>query len=126
MILFCQQTGSNLGECMYGRIPFRPVANINHVTRLHYIPVTQGYSEIYNIWSYFSGPTQAMTQAANQTRASFGGRKAALAAGRLDGDAELRKIAKAGRSWKYTHGRKVDMEVYVYRRVQARMRASRG
>lgn len=56
-----------------------------------------------------------MTQAANQTRAAFGGRKAAMAAGRLDGDAELRKIAKAGRKWKYTHGRKVDMEVYVYR-----------
>lgn len=88
-----------------------------NIDRLHYIPVTQGYSEIYNIWSYFSGPTQAMIQAANQTRASFGGRKAALAARPLDGDAELRKIAKAGRSWKYTHGRKLDMEVYVYRWV---------
>jgi hypothetical protein len=30
-------------------------------------------------------------------------------------DWELRKIAKEGRKWKMTHGRKVDMEVYVYR-----------
>jgi hypothetical protein len=56
-----------------------------------------------------------MQKAANQTRAAFGGRKAALAAQPLDGDKELRKIAKAGRNWKYSHGRKVDMEVYVYR-----------
>lgn len=56
-----------------------------------------------------------MQKAANQTRSAFGGRKAALAAQPLDGDAELRKIAKAGRHWKFTHGRKVDMEVYVYR-----------
>ncbi len=58
-----------------------------------------------------------MTEAGNSTRELYGGKKAAAAARALDGDAELRKIAKAGRHWKYTHGRKVDMEVYVYRWV---------
>jgi hypothetical protein len=29
---------------------------------------------------------------------------------RLDGDAELRKIASAGREWMFKHGRKIDME----------------
>jgi hypothetical protein len=56
-----------------------------------------------------------MTEAGNATRASYGGKKAAAAARPFNGDAELRKIAKAGRHWKFTHGRKVDMEVYVYR-----------
>jgi len=28
----------------------------------------------------------------------------------LDGDAQLRRIAKAGRQWKMTIGRRVDME----------------
>lgn len=82
---------------------------------LHYIPVSQGYQEIYNVWSYFSGPSAAMSDAGNSTHALYGGKKAAAAARPLDGDAELRKIAKAGRHWKYTYGRKVDMEVYVYR-----------
>lgn len=82
---------------------------------LHYIPVSLGYGEIYNVHAYFSGPSKAMTDAANTTREAFGGKKAAAGAKHLNGDAELRKIAKAGRSWKYTHGRKVDMEVYVYR-----------
>ena len=29
---------------------------------------------------------------------------------RLDGDAELRKVASAGREWMFKHGRKIDME----------------
>lgn len=82
---------------------------------LHFIPVSLGYNEIYNVHSYFSGPSPAMQRAANSTRASWGGTKAALAAQPLNGDLELRKIAKAGRQWKYTIGRKQDMEVYVYR-----------
>ncbi|GHJ90402.1 hypothetical protein NliqN6_6804 [Naganishia liquefaciens] len=82
---------------------------------LHYIPVSLDYQEIYNIWSFFSGPTVAMQHAANITRNLFGGKRAAAHAQAFDGDAELRKIAKAGRHWKFTHGRKVDMEVYVYR-----------
>lgn len=82
---------------------------------LHYIPVSLAYNEIYNIHAFFSGPSPAMTEAANSTRSLWGGRKAAAAASPLNGDAELRKIAKAGRNWKYSIGRKVDMETYVYR-----------
>ncbi|KAL1742015.1 glycosyltransferase family 90 protein [Schizophyllum fasciatum] len=32
-----------------------------------------------------------------------------------EGDAKLRRIARAGREWKKTMGRRVDMEVYVFR-----------
>nr|GAT43851.1 predicted protein [Mycena chlorophos] len=32
-----------------------------------------------------------------------------------EGDRRLRRIARAGKQWKATMGRKVDMEVYVYR-----------
>jgi hypothetical protein len=63
--------------------------------QLHYIPVSQLYQEIYNIHAFFSGPTAAMTAAANSTRSQF---QPASTFGRsLNGDDELRKIATAGR-----------------------------
>jgi hypothetical protein len=71
------------------------------------------YNEIYNIHSFFSGPSKAMLAAANATRGAY--QAAGLTTRRLDGDAELRKIAEAGRSWMFKYGRKVDMEIYVYR-----------
>ncbi|KAL7418792.1 hypothetical protein Q5752_006475 [Cryptotrichosporon argae] len=80
---------------------------------LHYIPVSQMYSEIYNIHAYFSGPSQAMLSAVNTTRDHF--QAPGLSTRRLDGDAELRKIARAGREWMFKVGRKIDMEIYVYR-----------
>ena len=81
--------------------------------KLHYIPVSQMYNEVYNIYAYFSGPSPSMLRAANATRDHF--QSAGLSTRKLDGDAELRKIAKAGREWMFTVGRKIDMEVYVYR-----------
>ena len=48
-----------------------------------------------------------MTAAANATESPTL-RKANPRA--LDGDAQLRRIARAGRQWKMTIGRKVDME----------------
>lgn len=75
---------------------------------LHYIPVSQLYSEIYNIHSYFSGPSKSMLAASNATRDAY--QAAGLTTKRLDGDAELRKIAKAGRDWMFSVGRKIDME----------------
>jgi hypothetical protein len=39
----------------------------------------------------------------------------ATAAEASEGDALLKKIALAGRTWKRTIGRKADMEAYVYR-----------
>lgn len=82
------------------------MARSNH--QLHYIPVSQLYSEIYNIHAFFSGPSDSMLDAANATRGSY--QAAGLSTRSLDGDAELRKIASAGREWMFTHGRKIDME----------------
>jgi hypothetical protein len=76
--------------------------------RLHYIPVSQLYSELYNIHAFFSGPTQSMVDAANTTRGLY--QSAGLTTRKFDGDAELRKIAKGGRDWVFAHGRIEDME----------------
>lgn len=76
--------------------------------KLHYIPISQLYSEIYNVHAYFSGPSDAMLNAANATRGLY--QSAGLSTRRLDGDAELQKIAKAGRDWMFKYGRKADME----------------
>lgn len=81
--------------------------------QLHYIPVSQTYNEIYNIHAYFSGASPAMLNAANATREQF--HSGGLSTRKLDGDAELRKIATAGRDWMFNVGRKIDMEVYLYR-----------
>ncbi|WWC85878.1 uncharacterized protein L201_000745 [Kwoniella dendrophila CBS 6074] len=80
---------------------------------LHYIPISQLYQELYNVHAYFSGPSEAMLEASNATRGTF--QAPGLTTKKLDGDAELRKIAKAGRDWMFTVGRKIDMEIYVYR-----------
>ncbi|KAF8578824.1 glycosyltransferase family 90 protein [Ramaria rubella] len=78
---------------------------------LHYIPLSQSYKEIYNIHAFFSGPSPSMLRAANSSALSENAR--ILDAN--DGDRRLRRIAQAGREWKQTVGRKVDMETYVYR-----------
>lgn len=75
---------------------------------LHYIPISQLYQEIYNVHAYFSGPSKAMLAASNATRGTY--QAAGLTTKHLNGDAELRKIAKAGREWMFSVGRKIDME----------------
>ncbi|KAH9929114.1 capsular associated protein [Epithele typhae] len=78
---------------------------------LHYIPLSQSYAEIYNIHAFFSGATEAALEVANATALHLPPeqRKA------VDGDRRLRRIARAGKQWKRTMGRRVDMEAYVYR-----------
>jgi len=49
-----------------------------------------------------------MLAASNATRGIY--QAAGLSTRKLDGDAELRKIATAGREWMFTVGRKIDME----------------
>lgn len=72
---------------------------------VHFIPLSAGYDEIYNIHSFFSGPPQAALDAVNAT-----------APPEVEShDDMLQDIAKAGKRWKNTIGRKADMEVYVYR-----------
>lgn len=81
---------------------------------LHFIPLSQGYNEIYNLHAYFSGPAAFMTEAVgNRTDLEGVPRKKKPRV--LDGDKQLHRIARAGRQWKATVGRKVDMEAYVYR-----------
>ncbi|EIW79444.1 glycosyltransferase family 90 protein [Coniophora puteana RWD-64-598 SS2] len=76
---------------------------------VHYVPVSSSYAELYNIYTYFSGPTPATLQAANQTQLET------LDARKTETDAQLKRIARGGKQWKKTLGRIDDMEVYVYR-----------
>lgn len=80
-----------------------PFLNRNGFARVHYIPISQSYRELYNIYAFFSGPTQSMLgtikpsyQPSNQTT--------------LGNDHLLQKIAQDSRRWKQTTARKVDME----------------
>ncbi|KAH7877751.1 uncharacterized protein C8R40DRAFT_1168479 [Lentinula edodes] len=90
---------------------------------LHYIPLSSSYEEIYNIFGYFSGiPAEVMEQIyGNVVNPATGtpffppGSKIPAIPGAPDGDARLQRIAQAGKEWKNTIGRKVDMESYVYR-----------
>jgi len=78
---------------------------------LHYIPVSQSYQEIYNIHAFFSGATPSTLKAANSTALELPTARRHT----IDGDRRLRRIARAGKQWKRTIGRRVDMEAYVYR-----------
>ncbi|KAH7908545.1 glycosyltransferase family 90 protein [Hygrophoropsis aurantiaca] len=77
---------------------------------LHYIPLSSSYTEIYNIHAYFSGPSKSTLGAANLT-SSYDTTKPRS----NEGDKQLRRIARAGKQWRKTVGRTVDMEAYVYR-----------
>jgi hypothetical protein len=76
------------------------------VSRLHYIPLSTSYAEIYNIHAFFSGGTSDALAVVNSTvqhlprdqRIPF------------EGDNRLRRIARAGKNWKNTIGRRADME----------------
>ncbi|KAF8523702.1 hypothetical protein BU17DRAFT_74903 [Hysterangium stoloniferum] len=76
------------------------------MSRFHYIPLSQSYKELYNIHAFFSGPSPSALKAANVSTTNTSNPY---------GDKLLRRIAGAGREWQRTIGRKVDMEVYVYR-----------
>ncbi|GBE83480.1 capsular associated protein [Sparassis latifolia] len=78
---------------------------------LHYIPVSQSYQEIYNIHAFFSGATPSTLKIANSTALDLLPDQRRT----IDGDRRLRRIARAGKQWKRTIGRRVDMEAYVYR-----------
>ncbi|KAJ3966857.1 glycosyltransferase family 90 protein [Lentinula raphanica] len=90
---------------------------------LHYIPLSSSYEEIYNIFGYFSGiPAEVVEEVYGdavdpETGAPLfpPGTKVPAIPGAPDGDARLQHIAQAGKKWKNTIARKVDMEAYVYR-----------
>ncbi|KIP05614.1 glycosyltransferase family 90 protein [Phlebiopsis gigantea 11061_1 CR5-6] len=78
---------------------------------LHYIPLSPTYHEIYNVHAFFSGGTESTLRAANSSALQL----APAQRKPVDGDRRLRRIARAGKQWKRTLGRRVDMEAYVYR-----------
>lgn len=80
-------------------------ADINFY-RLHFIPVSSSYKEVYNIHAYFSGPSTSALEAigSEQANVPLDERRP------LEGDRRLRRIARAGKEWKQTIGRTVDME----------------
>lgn len=82
---------------------------------VHYVPLSSSYQEIYNIHSYFSGPTPSTVEASNSTQAHPHGEGYSQEHRITEGDRRLRRIARAGKQWKKTIGRTIDMEVYVYR-----------
>lgn len=68
--------------------------------------MSQSYAEIYNIHAFFSGATESTLHAANATVLYMPAEKRKT----IDGDRRLRRIARAGKQWKRTMGRRVDME----------------
>jgi len=85
---------------------------------LHYIPLSMSYKEIYNIHAYFSGPSPSMLKALNATHPTVASTLSSHHTRpnhQTPGGEGLQRIAKAGRKWKNTIARKVDMEAYVYR-----------
>jgi hypothetical protein len=86
----------------------RQVVDVNDCHRLHYIPLSDDFHEVYNVHAYFSGPPRVALDAVNMT----------LAVGSPvtphDGDARLRRIARAGKQWRRTIGRNADMEGEIW------------
>ncbi len=104
------------------------------LVRVHFIPLSVTYKEIYNILAYFSGPTPSVLISANGTLSSskLSAADSSLSSyaiealqdqkvlqstkeGRerlrsVDAERRLKRIARAGKEWKRTMGRKVDME----------------
>ncbi|GBE86749.1 hypothetical protein SCP_0906300 [Sparassis crispa] len=73
---------------------------------LHYIPVSQSYQEIYNIHAFFSGATPSTLKIATLTASDLLPDQRCT----MDGDRRLGRIAGAGKQWKRTIGRRVDMD----------------
>ena len=74
--------------------------------RLHCIPLSASYAELYNIHAYFSGPSPSTLEAANLSL----GWNLTTPSAHLGADDKLQRIARAGRQWKKTIGRVEDME----------------
>jgi hypothetical protein len=76
------------------------------IIRLHYIPLSNSYQEIYNIHAFFSGATEVTLRVANSTTLELPSEERRP----INGDRRLRRIARAGKRWRRTIGRKEDME----------------
>ena len=74
--------------------------------RLHYIPLSTSYNEIYNIHAFFSGAPYSALEAASAKTLDLPSEQRRS----VEGDRRLRRIARAGKQWKKSIGRTVDME----------------
>ena len=84
-------------------------------SRLHYIPISQSYAELYNIHAYFSGPSPSTINATSSVLRNFTSPRpppnsTSTTTWPHEGDRRLRQIARAGRQWKKTMTRREDME----------------
>lgn len=96
------------------RLHSQPRELLLKLYRLHYIPLSGGYDELYNIHAYFSPPSAKMSAIASKEL--HANATAPLPKREVtDGDVLLKKIARFGRQWKQNVGRREDMEAYVYR-----------
>ncbi len=84
----------------------QPALLTSVVNRVHYIPLSTTYKEIYNIHAYFSGPSPATVEAAE----SLGVIQPRDEHMSQEADRQLRRIARAGKQWKKTMGRAIDMD----------------
>ncbi|KAG6844032.1 hypothetical protein H0H87_010444 [Tephrocybe sp. NHM501043] len=75
---------------------------------VHFIPLSPLYNEIYNIHAYFSGAPRAALEAVNSTLLQLPTQD--LNSRPIEGDRRLKRIARAGKEWKKTVGRTIDME----------------
>jgi len=79
-------------------------------SRVHFIPLSLGYEELFNIWAYFTGLPEYLLRPQSDPRSSASSKMYDE-----EGDRALRRIAEAGRQWKHNHAQELDMEVYAYR-----------
>ncbi|KAG6814717.1 hypothetical protein H0H93_012477, partial [Arthromyces matolae] len=75
---------------------------------VHFIPLSSSYAEIYNIYAYFSGPPPSALNAVNSSLATLPTNSKERKS--VEGDRKLKRIARAGKEWKKTVGRELDME----------------
>lgn len=79
---------------------------IDGYVRLHYIPLSASYKEVYNVHAFFSGAPQSALEISGSATLGFPNYQRRS----VEGDRRLRRIARAGKQWKNTMGRAVDME----------------
>ena len=106
------RNGYNLGKPSL-RLVLHPIDIF--LSRVHFIPISTSYTEIYNIHAYFSGATQSTAEAANATQKDLSPEERRPS----EGDKRLRRIARAGKRWKRTVGRTLDMEGKSSSRIYA-------
>ncbi|CAH7686231.1 hypothetical protein BY996DRAFT_4602863 [Phakopsora pachyrhizi] len=86
---------------------------------VHYIPLSSGYSELYNILGYFLPLPNSEESEKLEEQKKLSWIKQLLTGTTMsnerEGDKQLRRVAEDGLKWSKTVGNKADIEAYVYR-----------